>query len=82
MPIITTLVTRRSCSRSIRGEHQHLLDDLALASGCGPAPSTPVAQNVHLSGQPDWDETHTVERSRWRIATVSTGKPSGSSAAA
>ena len=37
---------------------------------------SPVAQNVQASGQPDWDDTQTVRRLRWRMATASTGNPS------
>ena len=37
----------------------------------------PVAQNVHVSGQPDCEETQTERRpSRYRISTASTGWPS------
>ena len=36
----------------------------------------PVAQNVHVSGQPDWEETQTERRPSKRISTASTGCPS------
>ncbi len=37
----------------------------------------PVAQNVQVSGQPDWEDTQTERRpSRKRISTASTGRPS------
>ena len=37
----------------------------------------PVAQNVHVSGQPDWDERQRERRpSRYRMSTASTGWPS------
>ena len=37
----------------------------------------PVAQNVHVSGQPDCEETQIERRpSRYRISTASIGRPS------
>ena len=37
----------------------------------------PVAQNVHVSGQPDCDDRQTERRpSRYLISTASTGRPS------
>ncbi len=82
MPIITTFATVAPCVAQDPREHQQLLDDLARRRRLRPRPIAPVAQNVHASGQPDCDERQTVRRSRWRIATASTGKPSRGDAAA
>jgi len=35
-----------------------------------------LPEAMETFGQPDWDETQTVRRLRWRIATASSGKPS------
>ena len=75
MPIITTLDTRSPCSRSIAASTV-TCSAISPAARLRPRPMLPVAQKVHASGQPDCDETQTVRRLRWLIATASTGKPS------
>ena len=72
MPIITTFATVASWSRSIRARARSC-STISPERRLRPSPIAPVAQNVHASGQPDCDERHTVRRSRWRIATASTG---------
>ena len=59
---------RRKCSAWSRISHAVRLRPKRIA---------PVAQKVHVSGQPDCEETQTERRpSRKRISTASTGCPS------
>ena len=43
-------------------EVERLVEDLRTAVRLRPKRIAPVAQNVHVSGQPDWEETHTERR--------------------
>ena len=71
----TTLVTEpRSFSRAQRTEARYW-PTISAGESWRPKPDQPVAQNLHRSAHPAWEEMQRVSRSRDGIRTLSTTSP-------